>query len=68
MSDLTGLVLACDISRAITYQYSGGSNNSSYPSLTGVTTDNHELNHSEPDPQPLSNKITIFTMEQLRTS
>jgi hypothetical protein len=64
MSDLVALAWACDLTRVVTLQYSSGGNHDVYAPM-GSTVDNHTLNHDEPGDQPISNKITIFTMQQL---
>jgi len=63
-SDLLALVLACDITRVFSIQFTGSVGGTVFWQV-GATQGHHELTHDEPGEQPKVQATTSFTMKQL---
>lgn len=63
-SDLLALVMACDQTRVFSIQFSGSVGGTVFWQV-GATDGHHNLSHDEPGTQPILQKTTVFTMEQL---
>jgi hypothetical protein len=63
-SDLLALVMACDQTRVFSIQFSGSVGGTVFWQV-GATDGHHNLSHDEPGDQPVLQKTTVFTMEQL---
>jgi hypothetical protein len=62
-SRLVALALACDLTRAFTFQFSGSVGNTTYWQV-GEDQVHHQLTHDEPGDQPLVHAATVFIMKQ----
>lgn len=63
-SDLLALVMACDQTRVFSIQFSGSVGGTVFWQV-GASDGHHNLSHDEPGDQPVLQKTTVFTMEQL---
>lgn len=63
-SDLLALILACDQTRVFSIQFSGSVGGTVFWQV-GVSQGHHDLSHDEAGDQPLLQKTTVFTMQQL---
>lgn len=63
-SDLLALVLACDLTRVFSIQFTGSVGGTVFWQV-GASQGHHELSHDEPGDQPTVHATTVFTMKQL---
>lgn len=63
-SDLLALVLACDITRVFSIQFTGSVGYTVFWQV-GASGGHHEITHDEPGEQPTVQASTVFTMKQL---
>jgi hypothetical protein len=64
MIELTAMALACDLTRVFTFRHHGWTDDPVFSDF-GATDSHHNLTHNEGGDQPIVQRITQFTMEQL---
>ena len=62
MADLTAMAFACDLTRVLTFWYSGALSNVLYP---GAKAGHHQLTHDEPGIQEQVHNIVVSIIEDL---
>jgi hypothetical protein len=64
MADLLALALACDLTRAFTFQFTARKSDALFWQV-GASNGLHTLTHNEDLPQPQVHATVVFTMQQL---
>jgi hypothetical protein len=63
-SDLLALIMACDQTRVFSIQFTGSVGGTVFWQV-GASNGHHDLSHDEAGEQPILQKTTVFTMQQL---
>ncbi len=63
MSRMVALALACDMTRAFSFMFSGSVGETSYWEV-GQDQSHHQFTHDEPDEQPVVHAATVFVMQR----